>query len=214
MKTTTTKSLATTRLSKIARSISLDLSMAMSHWVKLCLGISLGGSLLTPLPSFARAQAKAASTISINSIFDVDLVPTNFDSFGAHADRGFHAGNADDNHYSEVVNSGSYSPSGDFSATTTTILNLEAWAEHPWGYAYASGFADAGYSINLLNAGPVRFIVSPSIQVSAHTDHGGEYAWANFFYNVTWNGATINPTVMPNTSLTANLHFFTPMVDA
>jgi hypothetical protein len=208
MKTTTTKSLETTRLSIIARSISLAPSMAMSHWVKLCLGFSLGGSLLAPLPSFAKAQAKGVSTISINSLFDAALVPTNFDSFGAHADSGFHAGNADDNHYSEVVNSGAYLPSGDFSATTTTVLNLEVWADHPWGYAYASGFADAGYSINLQNAGLVRFIVSPSIQVSAHTDRGGEYAWANFFYNVTWNGVTINPTMMPNTRLTADLHFF------
>ena len=182
--------------------------MAMSHWVKLCLGISLGSSLLTPLPSFARAQAKAISTISINSLFDIDLLPTNFNSFGAHADSGFHAGNADDNHYSEVVNSGAYLPSGDFSATTTTVLNLEVWADHPWGYAYASGFADAGYSINLQNAGLVRFIVSPYVQVNATTNHGGEYAWANFFYDVTWNGVTINPTISPNTRLSADLHFF------
>jgi hypothetical protein len=208
MKTTTSKNLGTPRISKIARSISLAPSMAMSHWAKLCLGISLGGSLLAPLPSFAAAQAKATSTISINSLFNANLVPANFDSFGAHADTGFHAGNADDNHYSEIINSGNYLPDGDFSATTTTILNLEVWAEHPWGYAYASGFADAGYTINLLNAGLVRFNVSPSINVSAHTDHGGEYAWANFFYNVTWNGVTINPTMLPNTLLSADLHFF------
>ena len=180
----------------------------MSNWVKLCLGISLGGSLLAPLPSFAAAQAKATSRISINSLFNVDLVPTNFNSFGAHADTGFHAGNAYDIHDSAVGNSGNYLPNGSFSATTDTELVLEVWAEHPWGYAYASGFADAGYSIDLQNAGLVKFIVSPSINVSAHTDHGGEYAWANFFYNVTWNGVTINPTMLPNTLLSADLHFF------
>jgi len=137
--------------------------MAMSNRVKLCLGILLGGSLLAPLPSFAAAQAKATSTIRINSLFNVDLVPANFNSFGAHADTGFHAGNAYDSHYSEVINSGNYLPNGSFSATTSTILDLEVWAEHPWGYAYAFGFADAGYSIDLQNAGLVRFIVSPSV---------------------------------------------------
>lgn len=182
--------------------------MVVSKWVKLCLGISIGGSLLAPLPSFARAQANATSLISINSIFSANLGPANFDPFGAHADTGFHAGNADDNHYSEIINYGNYLPNGDFSAITTTILNLEVWADHPSGYAYASGYADAGYSINLQNAGLVRFNVSPSIQVSASTEHGGEFAWANFFYNVTWNGVTINPTTETNTRLKADLHFF------
>lgn len=143
------------------------------------------------------ASANLSSTISITSTFDDQLGAHNYRSYrDSHFDTGYAEGNAMSTHNSQTTNNYANGVSN-----IETLLDLHVAASGPYGYATARGWAETGYKIDLTNAGHVKLQITPTINVNANTQRSGEYAWANFFYEVTWNGVKID-------NLGANLRFY------
>jgi hypothetical protein len=159
------------------------------------------GSIFLGEEVHAMASGDIRSSIRIISFFDQQLGANNYRVFqDSHYDSGFAIGNAIAHHDSTTSNGHEDLPGG-LTSDIQTKLFLHVAADHPFGYATASGWAETGYKINLANAGQVRLDITPDILVDVSTQDLGEYAWANFLYEVTWNGVKVD-------NLGADLHFF------